>query len=231
MTAEQAGIQQTIMFPVVRPAISQQQVWQTFPPNGAKVLLRRLSESLRVLDHFQLKLGWNPCAPDYISVNLQRVPLANYENEKELSTCRLHPSKTTQPASQRLLFMIWMERHVPLSVPPRPLLWDQHAAQPWPRSACSVSTPLPDVSFMISQSFFRCCCVLGVACYGVECLRLWWEVSPLSSSWLCNLEQGPFSWGCCCLGNELLFIQAFNQGLIPYLWRWWHEKKKHRECV
>lgn len=115
-------------------------------------------------DYFQLKLGWNLSAPYYISVNIQCGRLANLENEKWLSTCRLHPSKTMQPASQRLLFMIWMERHVRSSVPPRPLLWDQHAAWPWLRSACSIGIPpwcvLFDFSILFPLLLCFGCCVL-----------------------------------------------------------------------
>lgn len=56
-----------------------------------------------------------------------------------------------------------------------PLLSVSCGTNIWGNRAWGQVVPWPQpfsVSFLISQSFFRCCCVLGVACYGVECLCL-----------------------------------------------------------
>lgn len=73
-----------------------------------------------------------------------------------------------------------------------PLLSVSCGTNIWGNCAWGQVVPWPQpfsVSFLISQSFFRCCCVLGVACYGIECLCLWWEVSLVGWSWLRSFLQ------------------------------------------
>lgn len=97
-----------------------------------------------------------------------------------------------QPPSQRLLFMIWIEPHVCSRVPFSVCHLGPTYGVNMPKVRLFRRLTL-SVSFLISQSFFRCCCgVLGVACYGVKCLCLWWEVSPVGSSWLRSFLQVLF---------------------------------------
>lgn len=81
----------------------------------------------------------------------------------------------------------------------------------WGNRAWGQVVPWPQpfsVSFLISQSFFRCCCVLGVACYGVECLCLWWDVSHVGWSWLRS-----FLW------VLFLFMDVFVLGTLYFSFR------------
>lgn len=209
----------------------QQQVWQTFPPNGAKGLLGRL-QRIKGVGSFPVKTGVKPfCSLLHLSTSSVSVWLTLKMKNSFPPAVFAHPKQCSQPRSGWYLWYGWSVTCVQVC-PPQPLVWDQHVAWPWPRSACSVSIPPSACPFWFLNPFSVVVVfwVLRVTVSSVsvsgEKFPLWVQAGYATGKRDLSLQ------GCCwCLGNDLLFIYTFNQGLKPYLWRWWHEKKKYLKCV